>query len=97
MGLGNSFEQIDENIVLKRQQYKEKCRQERIDKPFVVYQNSIGNERFASIKAVQKYLEEMIPLEFSVYREIYIEEDLEFSEPIEKTYRIKMTVKLIKE
>lgn len=93
MGLGNSFEQIDDNIVLKRQKYKEKCRQERIDKPFVVYQNSIGAERFASIKAVQKYLDEMIPVEFSVYRTHGDDDNLEF----EETYKIQVSVKLIKE
>ena len=95
MGLGNTFEQIAENLVNQRKQYEEKCLKEKIEKPFIVYQNSIGNERFASLKNVKKYLEKVIPSDFSVSCHNGKEEDDEGYE--ETSYEIEVTVKLKKE
>jgi len=87
MGLGNTFDKIAENLVNQRKQYEDKCAREKIEKPFIVYQNSIGDERFGSLKAVKKYLQEHIPYEFSVSKG---EEDEEVE------YDIEVSVKLIK-
>ena len=86
MGLGNTFEMFDENLVNQRKRYEEKCVKEKIEKPVIVYQNSIGDERFASIEKARKYLEEIIPEEFSV----------SLDDKSETTYDIEVNVKLKK-
>jgi len=87
MGLGNTFDKIAENLVNQRKQYEDKCAREKIEKPFIVYQNSIGDERFGSLEKARKYLKEIIPQEFSVSQG---EEDEEVE------YDIEVSVKLIK-
>jgi len=86
MGLGNTFEMFDENLVNQRKRYEEKCKKEKIEKPVIVYQNSIGDERFASIEKARKYLEDIIPEEFSV----------SLDDKSETAYDIEVTVKLKK-
>ena len=89
MGLGNTFEMFDENLVNQRKRYEEKCVKEKIEKPVIVYQNSIGDERderFASIEKARKYLEDIIPEEFSV----------SLDDKSETAYDIEVTVKLKK-
>ena len=87
MGLGNTFDKIAENLVNQRKQYEDKCAREKIEKPFIVYQNSISDERFGSLEKARKYLKEIIPQEFSVSQG---EEDEEVE------YDIEVSVKLIK-
>lgn len=87
MGLGNTFDKIAENLVNQRKQYEEKCAREKIEKPFIVYQNSIGDERFGSLEKARKYLKEIIPQEFSVSKG---------EEEKEVVYDIEVSVKLIK-
>ena len=92
MGLGNTFENIDKNIDDMPRQLEEKLKRIRKAKPVVVYQNSIGSERFASVEAARKYLEEIIPSEFSVY--INEENDDDKSDN-EISYNIEVSIKLV--
>ncbi|MFW6121499.1 MAG: hypothetical protein ACOC80_11450 [Petrotogales bacterium] len=92
MGIGNSFENIDSNIAKQREDYKIKQRNHFLENPFSVYQDSIGDERFASLKDVKKYLEKAIPSEFSVSCHNGKEMDDEAYD--ETSYEIEVTIKL---
>ena len=96
MGLGNTFENIEQNLVNDKAEKEEKRKKYRQENSVIVYQNSIGEERFSSIEAARKYLEELIPEEFSVSvsNEEYNEEDEE--DEVEVGYDIKVSIKLVK-
>jgi hypothetical protein len=93
MGLGNDFENIDKNITETKVLQEEKVKKFKKKNSVIVYQNSIGEERFPSIEAARKYLEELIPEEFSV--SVSSEEENEDGEFDEVCYDIEVTIKLI--
>jgi len=94
MGLGNTFDNVDKNIDDMPRQREEKLKRIRKAKPVVVYQNSIGSQRFTSVEAAREYLEEIIPNEFSVY--INEENDDESDESDnEISYNIEVSIKLV--
>jgi hypothetical protein len=94
MGLGNDFEKIEENILKWNKILEKKNEIERKEKLFVVYQNSYGSSRFKTLNGVKKYLEEMLPDEFTVTSTNGLDEDDPDFKEFE--YEIKTTVKIIK-